>query len=134
MSLYFRFPAFLFVFLLSACASQLSSVDRQANHAAHQLAASHFDPSSRMLVTDTAKSIRPCLQQAYQHGVDDRQKGITRPQAEANMQERLKNPDFGQIRAFFVGKIYESDRPEQSRKIMLDAMVASYWDGYEGRP
>ncbi|WP_147197797.1 Exc2 family lipoprotein [Pantoea sp. CCBC3-3-1] len=136
MNVVFRFSAALFVFLLSACAGQLTSVDRQANHAAHQLAASKFDPAFRLNVTDTAKSLRPCLQQAWQRGVDDRQKGVTRLQAEANREalRNAENPALGQIGSIFVGKVYEADRPEKARKIMLDAMAASYRDGYEGRP
>jgi hypothetical protein len=34
----------------------------------------------------------------------------------------------------FINQEYSVDNPQKQRQILLDSAVATYWDGYEGRP
>lgn len=121
--------------MLSACASQ-TSVDRHTVHAVHQLAEAGFDPNMRTLLADSIRLLRPEFQTFWQQGVDDRAAGLTRAQMEkkaAFMRDTANHPE-AVVTHTFLGQQYMADRPEKERKIMAEALAATYQDGYEGRP
>lgn len=121
--------------LLSACAPQ-NSVDRHTVHAVHQLAEAGFDPNMRTLVADSIRQLRPEFQRFWQQGVDDRAAGMSRAQMEkkaAFMRDEANHPEAA-VSHSFLGQNYLADRPEKERKIMAEALAATYRDGYEGRP
>jgi PBP1b-binding outer membrane lipoprotein LpoB len=121
---------------LSACASQQTSPERHARHAIHQLAQAHFDPNTRTQISDSIKSSIPFFDQFYQIGKTDRANGMTRQQAQQREAE-FRSPEFlsdvGQ-KGIFINRKYSTDNPQKQRQILLDSAVATYWDGYEGRP
>ncbi|MGB8666502.1 MAG: Exc2 family lipoprotein, partial [Serratia inhibens] len=102
----------------------------------HQLAQVHFDPNTRTQISDSIKSSIPFFDQFYQIGKTDRANGMTRQQAQQREAE-FRSPEFlsdvGQ-KGIFINRKYSTDNPQKQRQILLDSAVATYWDGYEGRP
>ncbi|MFG6075836.1 Exc2 family lipoprotein [Erwinia sp. OPT-41] len=121
--------------LLCACAPQ-GSVECHTTHAVHQIADANFDPNTRMLLADSIRVMRPGFQAVYQAGVKDRAAGLSKAQMEEKAACLLKPenlPDEA-VTHTFLGQTYLADRPEKERKILADALAATYRDGYEGRP
>lgn len=121
---------------LSACSSQQSSPERHAQRAVYQLDQAHFDPNSRMDISGSIKRAIPFFDQFYQMGKADRAKGLTRQQAEQR-EAYFRSAEFMQEseqKSTFMNQVYSADNPQKQRQILLNAAVAAYWDGYEGRP
>jgi hypothetical protein len=132
-------PRILIVFtalFLSACAGQKSSPERHAKHAIYQLAQEDFSPEMRTQIPDSIKAAIPFFDQFYQMGKVDRAKGLTRQQADQR-EAYFRSPEFlsdvGQ-KGKFINQEYSVDNPQKQRQILLDSAVATYWDGYDGRP
>lgn len=121
---------------LAACAGQQTSPERHAVHAIHQLAQVQFDPNFRIATADSIRMMKPALEKFYQQGKADREAGMTEAQA-AQRIAQFSAPDFlpaSQMTHQFVGQSYAADRPQKERKILIEAITATYRDGYEGRP
>ncbi|MBP1130373.1 MULTISPECIES: Exc2 family lipoprotein [Serratia] len=121
---------------LSACTSQKSSPERHARHAIYQLAREDFSPEMRTQIPDSIKASIPFFDQFYQMGKTDRAKGLTRQQAEQR-EAYFRSPEFiGETgnKSIFINRKYSVDNPQKRQQILLDSAVATYWDGYEGRP
>jgi|GEM_PF-2361652 len=125
----------LLVLFLNACAPQ-SSVDRHAVHVAHQLSEANFDPHTRLLLADSIRQMRPCLQIVYDQGVKDRAAGLSRAQMEEKVASYLDPEKFPEetVKHRFLQQVYSADKPALERKILTEAMASVYRDGYEGRP
>lgn len=122
--------------LLSACSTPQSSVERHARHATFQLAQAHFDPSTRAAISDNNRRLVVFLEQFYQAGKQDHANGITRSQAEKQV-EGFRHPDFlpaSEQKSAFLSQVYTSNVSDKQRNILIENGIASYWDGYEGRP
>ncbi|KFK92415.1 MULTISPECIES: Exc2 family lipoprotein [unclassified Serratia (in: enterobacteria)] len=120
---------------LSACSSPQSSPERHAKRAVYQLDQAHFDPNTRMSISDSIKQAIPFFDQFYQMGKADRAKGLTRQQAEQR-EAYFRSAEFLQEskqKSVFMQHEYSADNPQKQRQILLNAGVAAYWDGYEGR-
>ncbi|AHG21165.1 entry exclusion protein 2 [Chania multitudinisentens RB-25] len=122
--------------LLSACSSQQSSPERHARHTAYQLEQIHFDPNTRTHISDSIKQFTPFFDQFYQAGKADRAQGVTRQQAQQR-EAYFHSPEFlqeSELKSTFLNREYAADNPQKQRQILVSAVIASYWDGYEGRP
>jgi len=121
--------------LLAACAQQ-TSVERHTVHTAHLLSEANFDPNFRLLLADSIRAMRPDFQAMYQQGVADRAAGMTRAQMEEKAACMLhpENLPEAAVKHHFLNQEYLADRPEKERKILAEALTATWRDGYEGRP
>lgn len=128
-------PVIITSLLLNACSSQQTSVEKNARHAASRVAKIHFDPNSRPLTADSIKVMKPVLQQFYDLGKKDHADGLTLTQARQRA-ENFKCPGVinNSNTTTILGKTYEADEPAKQSQIILDSAVATYWDGYNGRP
>jgi hypothetical protein len=130
-----RTMVLLTILFLSACSNQQSSPDRHAKRAIYQLDQVHFDPNTRMNISNSIKYVTPFFEQFYEIGKADRAKGLTRQQAQQR-EAYFRSPDFlhdSEQKSIFINQKYSADNPQKQRQILVDAAVATYWDGYEGR-
>ncbi|WP_380178574.1 Exc2 family lipoprotein [Kalamiella sp. sgz302252] len=130
-----RLPVVALTLLLAACAQQ-SSVDRHTIHTAHLISEANFDPNTRLLLADSIRVMRPGFAAMYQQGVADRAAGMTKEQME-NKAALLRDPaniPEAALKHRFLSQEYLADRPEKERKILAEALAATWRDGYEGRP
>lgn len=123
--------------LLTACAGQQSSVDRNASHAVAKLSSIHFDPNTRPLRADSFRWMTTFLRQFYDQGKTDRANGLTLAQAEQRVKAFSECPT-GPFRpeaqlSHVASHDYSADQPEQQSRILLESATATYWDGYYGR-
>lgn len=126
----------LAVFLLCACTASQTSVERHARHATFQLANAHFDPNTKTDISSSTKSALPFFEQFYQAGSKDRINGLTREQAQKRVEE-FRNPDFlpeSEQKSTMFNQTYTADSQKKQREILLENAIATYWDGYQGRP
>ena len=130
--------------LLTACAGSQTSVDKNARHMAHQIARLHFDPNTRPLTADNIRLMAQFLSQFYDQGKKDRAAGLTLAQAQQRVNcfrqqqagDAAGNSPFAleAQKSFFLTHQYTADQPEKRRTILLDGAIATYWDGYNGKP
>lgn len=121
--------------LLVGCAENQTSVDRNARHAAAELAQIHFDPTTRESLSGDVRALKPGLTKAYELGKRDFIMGRTVAQA----QQRVVGFKYSKAiqrepQRIILGQKYAAENPEQSRQILLEAITNTYWDGYYGRP
>lgn len=139
MKIQYRFSAILAVsLLLSGCAGQQTSVNRNARHAATQLEKIHFDPNTRPLTADNIRRTATFLSQFYALGKKDRAEGISQAQAQQRV-TRFSDISSGPFapdaqKSRFISQDYSADQPEKRSLILLESATATYWDGYYGRP
>lgn len=128
---------------LTACSGSQTSVDKNARHAAYQMAQIHFDPNTRLLTVDNARLLAKFLSQFYEQGKKDRAAGLTLAQAQQrvncfsqNQNEAAEGSPFApdSQRSFFLTHQYSAEQPEKHSKILKDGAIATYWDGYNGKP
>lgn len=132
----YRSIPLLATLLLGACAGQPSSVEKHARHATFQLADAHFGPDTRTDISKSTKAAIPFFEQFYQLGKKDRQDGLTREQAQQRVNE-FRNPDFlpeSEQKNTVHNQTYTADSPKKQREILLENAIATYWDGYDGKP
>ncbi|MFT2795044.1 Exc2 family lipoprotein [Serratia sp. N21D137] len=132
----YRSIPLLAALLLCACTASQSSVERHARHATYQLANAHFDPNTQTNISKSAKTAIPFFEQFYQTGKKDRQDRLTREQAQQRVNE-FRNPDFlpeSEQKATMYNQSYTADSPKKQREILLENAIATYWDGYDGKP
>ncbi|WP_447873904.1 Exc2 family lipoprotein [Serratia fonticola] len=132
----YRSIPLLAALLLCACTASQSSVERHARHATYQLANAHFDPNTQTNISKSAKTAIPFFEQFYQTGKKDRQDGLTREQAQQRVNE-FRNPDFlpeSEQKVTMYNQSYTADSPKKQREILLENAIATYWDGYDGKP
>jgi len=131
-------PVMLAAALLTACAGQQTSVERNASHSAARLDSIHFDPNTRQLRADNIRWMKTFLNQFYEQGKADRASGLTQQQAEQRVKSfsECGNGPFtpSSQRSRVLSHQYSAERPEQQSQIMLESATATYWDGYYGRP
>ena len=130
--------AFIGVLLLSACSGPQTSVSQHARHMAYQLAGLHFDPNTQPLTTDNARRMEKFLSQFYDLGKQDRAAGLTAAQAQQRVASFTQDQDgpFNPVtqKSAFINHEYEADQPEKRSKLLLEGAIATYWDGYHGKP
>lgn len=141
----------LSAFLLSACTHSQSSVDRNARHAALQLANIHFDPNTRPLIADNIRVTAKFLNQFYVLGKQDRASGLSMEQAQQRVlsftgsaaqskaemlpSEHPAGPfDASAQKNQFLTQVYAAEQPEKRARILLESAIKTYWDGYNGHP
>lgn len=120
---------------LAGCSGMQSSPERHASHAAHVLATQHFDPNTLIKVTDSARMMTPLMTQFYEQGKKDRASGLSVADAQKKEAD-LYSKEFASrfiTQESFINRQYNLEDPAK-RKTMIDAMAASYRDGFEGRP
>ncbi|MBS0970765.1 Exc2 family lipoprotein [Nissabacter archeti] len=132
------------VLLLSACSGPQTSVSQHARHMAYQLAGLHFDPNTQPLTTDNARRMEKFLSQFYDLGKQDRVAGLTAEQAQQRVASFSQAQDgatdqegpFSPVtqKSAFINHEYEADQPEKRSKLLLEGAIATYWDGYHGKP
>lgn len=155
--IYSRKPLYISLLLsmltLSACTHSQNSVDRNARHAATQIAQLHFDPNTRPLTADNIRSTAEFLRQFYDQGKQDRAAGLNMAQAqqrvnsfggkvtgeESGVDDLLDSPVAGPFdasaqKSVFLTHEYSAEQPEKQSRILLDSAIKTYWDGYYGRP
>jgi hypothetical protein len=128
--------------LLTACAGSQTSVDKNAQHMAHQIARLHFDPNTRPLTADNIRLMVQFLSPFYKEGKKDRDAGLSLTQAQqkvncfSQQQDAAGSGPFSleAQKSFFLTHQYTADQPEKRRKILQDGAIATYWDGYNGKP
>ncbi|HHQ4307469.1 Exc2 family lipoprotein [Serratia sp. T13T92] len=132
----YRSIPLLAALLLCACTTSQNSVERHARHATFQLAEAHFGPDTRTDISKSTKAAIPFFEQFYQAGKKDRQDGLTREQAQQRV-SGFRSPDFlpeSEQKATMFNQSYTADSPKKQREILLENAIATYWDGYDGKP
>lgn len=132
----YRSLPLLVTLLLCACTSSQSSVEKHARRSTFQLADAHFGPDTRTDISKSTKAAIPFFEQFYQAGKKDRQNGLTREQAQQRVNE-FRDPDFlpeSEQKATMLNQSYTADSPKKQREILLENAIATYWDGYDGKP
>lgn len=128
--------ACLLPLLLIACTSQ-TSVEKHARHIAYQIAQAHFDPNTKPLTADNARELEPFLRQFYTLGKKDRAAGLSTSQAQQRV-NTFSNDDGpfapGAQKTIFINRHYDADQPGKRSDILKQGAIATYWDGYNGRP
>lgn len=125
----------LSMLLFTGCASSLPSPMRHAQHTAYQISDRHFDPNTRIHVNSTTKLLLPEFEKIYELGQKDRAQGLSHAEAQQRVNSMLTPeslPDSSMKMKFFT-QLYSVDNPEQSRRIHIDGLTKTYWDGFEGR-
>lgn len=125
----------LSLLLLTGCASSLPSPERHAQHTAYQIAHIHFDPNTRIHVNSTTKLLLPEFEKIYALGQKDCAQGLSHTEAQETVNSMLTSeslPDSNMKMKFFSQQ-YSVDNPEASRRIHIEGLTKTYWDGFEGR-
>ncbi|RPD96128.1 entry exclusion protein 2 [Candidatus Pantoea deserta] len=124
--------------LLSGCAGDQTSVNRNARHAAARLEKIHFDPNTRPLTADNIRQTAKFLDQFYELGKKDRAEGLSQAQAQqrvASFSAATSGPfAAASQKTRILSQDYSAERPEKQSQILLESATATYWDGYLGRP
>lgn len=131
-------------FLLAACAGPQTSVDKNARHMSYQIAQAHFDPNTRPLTVDNTRLMAKFLSQFYELGKKDRAAGLTLAQAQQRVNSFSQAQPGGTAadtpfaaekqKSYFLTQEYSAEQPEKHSKILKDGAIATYWDGYNGKP
>lgn len=127
---------FFIPLFLAACSSQ-TSVEKNARHTAYQLERIHFDPNTTPLTADNTRRMATFLSQFYEMGKKDRASGLTPDQAQQRVGSFSRNGGPfapGAPKTTFINRDYDSDQPGKRIDIMKQGAIATYWDGYNGRP
>lgn len=125
----------LSLLLFTGCTHTLPSPMRHAQHTAYQISHIHFDPNTRIHVNSTTKLLLPEFEKIYELGQKDRVQGLSRDEAQQRVNSMLA-PDFlpeSSMKMKFFSQQYSVDNPEESRRIHIDGLTKTYWDGFEGR-
>jgi hypothetical protein len=131
-------PLVIFIpFFLMACAGNQTSVDRNARHLAYQIEQMHFDPNTKPLTADNARVLVPFLSQFYDLGKKDRAAHLTTAQAQQQVNSFSgENGPFSPEaqKTMFLNQAYDAEQPGKRSDILKQGAIATYWDGYNGRP
>lgn len=131
----FRYMLFLGISsaLISGCAPT-SVVGKNARHLSLQFAADNHDINTRSLITDTQNSLEKFLQQFYDLGRKDRQKGMDWDHANQRVASFVKNDVFNPKtqKSNYINRSYDASNPESQAKLLLASAIKTYWDGYNG--
>lgn len=120
-----------------ACAGNQTSVDRNARHAAIRIEQSSFDPNTRSLTADNTRLLTQFFRQFYDQGKKDRAAHLSAGQAQLRVNSfNGEDGPFSPERQTnkFVTQEYAADQPEIRSDILRSGAIATYWDGYNGRP
>ncbi len=119
--------------LISGCAPT-SVVGKNARHLSLQLAADNHDVNTRNLITDTQYSLEKFLQQFYDLGKKDRQKGMDTNHAYQRVSSFVKDDVFNPKtqKSNYINRSYDANNPDSQAKRLLDSAIKTYWDGYNG--
>jgi hypothetical protein len=134
---YLPLVVFIIPFFLVACAGNQTSVDRNAHHMAYQIAQVHFDPNTKPLTGDNTRLMATFLSQFYEMGKQDRAAGFTSAQAQQRVESfSTGNGPFSPEaqKTMFLNQAYDADQPGKRSDILKQGAIATYWDGYNGRP
>lgn len=122
---------------LAACSGNQTSVEKNARHTAYQIERIHFDPNMRPLTGDNIRITAQFLSQFYETGKKDRASGLTT--AQARQRVNSFSNDGGPFapeaqKSTFIKQEYDADQPKKRSDILKQGAIATYWDGYNGRP
>ncbi|EPK9181680.1 MULTISPECIES: Exc2 family lipoprotein [Enterobacterales] len=123
------------LFTLAGCNTPTTSAERHAKHFIYA-ADDGFDPNFVTRKHDTMKLSVPFFKQFWLQGKQDREKGISKEEADKRVIYFSSDEFINSIkkRSIFAGKAYNVEMPSQKwRKAMSDAVSGAYMDGYEGR-
>ncbi|WP_411696741.1 Exc2 family lipoprotein [Enterobacter pasteurii] len=131
-------PLVLFIPLfLASCSGNQTSVEKNARHMAYQIEQVHFDPNTKPLTADNTRLMTSFLSQFYEIGKQDREAGFTSAQAQQRVDSfSTGNGPFspGAQKTTIINRDYDSDQPEKRSEILKQGAIATYLDGYNGRP
>ncbi|EMN8534143.1 Exc2 family lipoprotein [Enterobacter mori] len=131
-------PLVLFIPLfLASCSGNQTSVEKNARHMAYQIEQVHFDPNTKPLTADNTRLMTSFLSQFYEIGKQDREAGFTSAQAQQRVDSfSTGNGPFspGAQKTTIINRDYDSDLPEKRSEILKQGAIATYLDGYNGRP
>ncbi len=117
---------------LTGCSTHRTTVQRNADHLALQMADQDFSASLRTQVPDTAKNLTHFLQRFYDEGQKIRTAGVTEDQAlsiAALLRERIMQGQLP-VSDTFAGKTYTSAQSEASKKLVAQAVANTFIEGY----
>ncbi len=128
--------AFFIPLFLAGCSSNQSSVERNARHLAYQIERVHFDPNTMPLTADNASRLEHFLSQFYTQGKKDRVAGLTTAQAQLRVNGFSNDGPFapGEQKTMVINREYDADQPSKRSDILKKGAIATYWDGFNGRP
>ena len=132
LSLVFFIPLFLV-----ACSGNQTSVEKNARHLAYKIERAHFDPNTKPLTGDNIRLMSAFLSQFYAMGKKDRATGLTTAQAQQRVNSFSSDDgpfSPGAQKTTFINRDYDADQPGKRSDILKQGAIATYWDGYNGRP
>lgn len=120
---------------LTGCASPTTSAERHAKKFSYA-SNDDFDPNFYTNIPQSIKLSVPFFKQFWLQGKQDREKGISKEEADKRINYFSSDEFINLIkkRTIFAGKAYNAETPSPKwRKAMSDAVSGAYMDGYEGR-
>lgn len=120
---------------LAGCNTPTTSAERHAKHFTYA-ADDGFDPNFVTRKHESVKLSIPFFKQFWEQGQKDREKGITREEANKRIQYFYSDDFFNSFKNYsvFAGKDYNSEKSSPKwRKTMSEETSGAYMDGYEGR-
>lgn len=128
--------ALLASLVLSGCTQSATSAEREARHYVYA-ADDGFDPNFRTNKADTARMMVPFFDQFWQAGKKDREAGLSQEDARQRITSFTSNEFLASVRgkSWFAGKAYDNNdtATRKEHKAMVEAITATYMDGYQGR-
>ncbi|MGN2500752.1 Exc2 family lipoprotein [Serratia nevei] len=123
------------LFTLAGCNTPSTSAERHAKHFTYA-SDDGFDPNFNMRKHETVKLSIPFFKQFWLEGKNDREKGISKEDANKRVIYFSSDEFFNSFKNYsvFAGKEYNAEKTSPKwRKAMSDAASGAYRDGYEGR-
>lgn len=128
---------FFIPLFLVACSGNQTSVEKSARHLAYKIERAHFDPNTKPLTGDNIRLMSAFLSQFYAMGKQDRAAGLTTAQAQQRVNSFSSDDGPfapGAQKTTFINREYDADQPGKRSDILKQGAIATYWDGYNGRP
>ncbi|MFG1175562.1 Exc2 family lipoprotein [Erwiniaceae bacterium CAU 1747] len=119
---------------LVACSQPTDSVTAHTKSYVFK-AKDDFDPNFATQISDTIKMMEPVFKVFHDEGIQDRQAGMTREQAQqkaANYKNAKINED-AEVQKLFINRSYSSTLTKKQQQLFLNEAMATYLDGFEGR-
>lgn len=121
---------------LSACATHDTSVQRHTRHYVYQVAATESNPETQDVIAKNINHMTPFFDRFYREGKQAKREGLTHQQA-ALVVALFRNPAFLSSTESKKKTGAHANAPEisaEQRKLLMDNAIATFWDGYAGRP
>ncbi len=121
--------------IVVGCTSSMTSAERNAKKFTYATN-DDFDPNFSTNISQSIKLSEPFFKHFWEQGKQDREKGISRDEANKRVIYYSSNEFFNSFknRSIFAGKSYNAGTLSiKGRKAMSEAVSGAYLDGYEGR-